>query len=205
MNIALIGMSNIGKTWWADQLVATAAFKKIDCDALIAARLGDVIPNYRGIGDVASWMGQPYAPQYPKTSQQFIECEEMEMRDVLDELEDARDGMQRVIDTTGSVIYTRPDITERLRASTRVIYLEASPEHREKLFKSYIAEPKPVIWGDGVFTQKDGENEMEALKRCYPELLASRAKRYEKMAHVRIPFERHRDPHADNQYLIPRI
>jgi shikimate kinase len=59
---------------------------------------------------------------------------------------------------------------------------------RQKMFEMYIAEPKPVIWGD-VFTQKDGETTNQALARSYPELLARRSVIYKQMAHVAVSRE----------------
>lgn len=195
--MTLIGMSNIGKSRWSKRLAAESGFARIACDALIEERLGaELRPRgFAGIHGVARWMGQPYDPQYPETGAQYLAHERAVMEDVLARL-GAPDAPPTVIDTTGSVIYTGGDIAARLRDLTRVVYLEASPEHVTQLFERYMASPKPVIWGDA-FAPHAGETPGDALKRCYPELLRFRAARYAALAHVTIPFERHRAADAD--------
>ncbi len=151
MNITLIGMSNLGKTHWATRLEAECGFRRIDCDALVEAALAPHLKSkgHSGIQDVAKWMGQPFAEQYPVTSQEFVRCEREVMLKVIDMLLEAqtRDGPPLAIDTCGSVIYAGDDIKQSLRELTRVVYLVASGEHRAQLFDRYMAEPKPVIWG----------------------------------------------------------
>jgi hypothetical protein len=98
-----------------------------------------------------------------------------------------------VMDTTGSVIYMERDIIDQLRALSKIIYFEASEKHVAKLFERYMSNPKPVIWGES-YAPKASETPQESLKRCYPELLAYRAKRYSDMAHVTLSFEQHKAP-----------
>jgi len=203
MHIALIGMSNIGKTHWADRLVAEHGFVKIDCDLMVEQRLGPELQQhgYAGIQEVAKWMGQPYAPQYPDTSQKFIECERDTMQNVIAQLRATPIEKTYVVDTTGSVIYQDNKILEEMRSLARVVYFEASPAHRQELFKRYMEEPKPVVWGDA-FSRNPGENDLQALERCYPLLLESRARRYEKLTHVTIPFTQHRKSGFDMKILL---
>ena len=89
MHITLVGMSNIGKTHWSNRLAAEAGFERIDCDFLVEQKLGTELTKlgYAGIEDVAKWMGQPYASQYPDTSQKFVNCERAVMREILDKLQ----------------------------------------------------------------------------------------------------------------------
>jgi len=42
------------------------------------------------------------------------------------------------------------------------------------------------VWGD-VFQPNNGESADETLRRCYPNLLTERRKRYSAMAHVTVP------------------
>lgn len=195
MNITLIGMSNLGKTHWATRLETECGFRRIDCDALVEAALSPYLQTkgYSGVQDVAKWMGQPFDEQYPATSQEFVRCEREVMLQIVDVLRQAqiKDGPPLVVDTCGSVIYAGDDIRKSLCELTHVVYLEASDAHRAQLFERYMAEPKPVIWGS-VFSQGRGETPHEALARCYPQLLSSRARLYEEWSHVKIPFETHR-------------
>jgi len=208
MHITLIGMARVGKTTWADRLVADAGFIKIDCDERIVKRLGLLLDasanNEQFLAIMAAWMGHPYAPQYPENSRQFIQCESTVMEEALEELRGPLKSKHVVLDATGSVIYTKSSILQSLKDSTNITYLQASLEHQAILFQSYIKNPSPVIWGDNAYAPKEGETEMDALKRCYPELLASRAKRYEQIADVIIPFDRHRTV-TDIRLLVPEF
>jgi shikimate kinase len=187
-------MSNIGKTHWAERLAAERGFERIDCDQMIEDRLGSELTQlgYKGIAGVAKWMGQPFDPQYAETSQAFIDHEKAVMEEVLRRLHFSPRDKQLVIDATGSVIYTGDDIIEPLRSFTRVVYLEASRAHVKEMLARYVSDPKPLVWGDHAFAPGHNEKPEETLKRCYPDLLESRARRYAKMAHVTIPFEQHR-------------
>ncbi len=203
MNITLIGMSNIGKTYWAERLVQDHGFERIDCDALVEESLGPELARlgYAGIRDVAKWMGQPYDPQYPSTSARFVECERRVMQTIVETLQMRNAEKPIVVDTCGSVIYTGDDICSALRRHSQVLYLMASSAHVDELFKRYIAEPKPVIWGSA-FAPNPGEAPTETLARCYPDLLNIRAKRYSEMSHLSLPFEMHRDRAVKSQDFL---
>ncbi|MDR3424142.1 MAG: hypothetical protein P4M13_03560 [Alphaproteobacteria bacterium] len=202
MRVSLIGMANIGKTHLSRLMADALGYAPVDCDALIEQRLASELAKggFRGIGGVAEWMGLPFAPQYKQNSALYIACEQAVMREIIDGLRRDQNS-SAVIDTTGSVIYMEPDILEGVRAATRVVYLEASEEHTAELFKNYIATPKPVFWGES-FAPLAGETPQETLRRCYPELLRYRARRYREIAHVTIPYEQHQNRKADVCDLI---
>ena len=195
MHITLIGMSNIGKSRWSKRLEAESGFERVACDDLVERKLAPELikHGYAGIRDVAKWMGQPFDPQYPDTSAKYLACEQAVMRETIERLKNPAAGKPPkplVIDTTGSVIYLGEEIAKQLRALTRIVYLEASPEHSARLFDRYMHSPKPVIW-DGAYTPQAGEAPQDTLKRCYPELLRRRAALYKEIAHVIIPYEKH--------------
>jgi len=191
VHITLIGMSNIGKSHWAKKLAAEGGFERIDCDGLVEQKLKAELSKagHSGIEGMAKWLGQPFDPQYPETSQIYTDRERAVMEDVIAKLGDKARPL--VIDTTGSVIYTGDDILERLRNLTKVVYFEASRDHVAHLFAKYATDPKPLIW-NGAYAPRAGEAAEDALKRCYPELLEGRARRYAKIAHVTIPFDDHK-------------
>jgi shikimate kinase len=206
MHITLIGMSNIGKTHWARRLEAESGFERIDCDQMIEDRLGADLTKlgYKGIAGMAKWMGQPFEPQYPETSRVFVEHEKIVMEDVLRRLRFSPRDEQLVIDVSGSVIYTGDEIIEPLRSLTRVVFLEASRAHVDDMLARYVSDPKPLVWGDNAFAPRPGEKPDEALKRCYPDLIESRARRYAQMAHVTVPFEQHRKTDAPLDTVLGR-
>lgn len=144
--------------------------------------------GYSGIHDVAEWMGQPYDVQYPEASRKYLDFEGEALEGVLSKIERSRHpGV--VIDTTGSVIYLGNGILNRLSVLTRVVYLDTPESVKKEMFELYKADPKPVIWG-GSFSKANGETDMEALARCYPELLAYRTGRYANLAHLTLDYHR---------------
>ena len=202
MRVSFIGMSNIGKSFWSKRFAAETGCARIDCDKLIEKKLAPELAQggHRGLRGMAKWMGFPFDPSYEQNSRRYINFEQTVMREVLEGLRTPAD-QRFVVDTTGSVIYTGEDILAELRATTRIIYLEASEEHIQTLFRRYNSRPKPVIWNDS-YAPEAGETPRQTLKRCYPELLRDRAQRYRALAHITIPFEQHTDPNATVKSLI---
>jgi shikimate kinase len=197
MRISLIGMSNIGKSAWAQRISAAMGLVHFNCDLLIQNKLGGAVPHTgaRGARDLAAWMGQPFDHQYSDNSLRYMHCEEAVLEDTFTTLKNDR-SLPAVIDTTGSVIYTNLQTQSELRAQTKVIYFEASEGHIEDLFKHYIANPKPVIWGD-IYKPLSDEEPQDTLRRCYPLLLRDRAIKYKNLAHIILPFEIHRNQKMD--------
>jgi shikimate kinase len=125
------------------------------------------------------------------------------MREALGEIEQAvSEGI--VLDTTGSVVYTRDDICRRLKRLTTVVYLEASLGEEEILIARYLSDPKPVLWGDQ-FSRRPGESGAAAITRCYPALIAQRKRLYERYAHRIIPMARLRDATLDARAFLELV
>jgi shikimate kinase len=205
MRVSLIGMSNIGKTYWAKHLASSLSIEPINCDDLIEKKLAPelALGGFKGLKGMAQWMGFPADSQYKKNSDTYLEFEKVVMRDILARLRQEPE-QTAIVDTTGSIIYTGDDILTELRQSTRVVYIEATNAHIKTLFKNYITHPKPVIWGD-CYVPVTGETEKQTLRRCYPELLHERMRRYKKLAHVCVPLEQLMEPHADIGALIGEL
>jgi len=186
IKLSLIGMSGSGKSHWSQKL-AGAGFRVIGIDDRIEAKLAPELAagKYRGIGGVAAWMGWPDDPAYGEREKKYLECEVTSMSEALDELHGSgEDGM--ILDTTGSVAYTGPEICRRMQSLSTVVYLEASAAEEKILIARYLSDPKPVLWGDR-FVQREGEPTQEAIARCYPQLLEQRKKLYERYAHRVVP------------------
>ena len=196
IKLSLIGMSGAGKSHWAQKL-AGAGFRVISIDDRIEKKLAPELAagGYRGIGGVAAWMGWPDQPAYREREKKYLECEVKSMDEALDEIQ-ASGEEGTVLDTTGSVVYTGEEICQRMQSLTTVAYLGASPAEEELLIARYLSDPKPVLW-DAQFDQRPGETTHEAIARCYPQLIASRKKLYERYAHRVVSMERLRDLHPD--------
>ncbi len=190
LKLCVVGMSNVGKTHWSKQL-AKQGFQHLCCDDLIEQKLGDELVKLGfsgGIADMAKWLGQPYDKQFAANQQRYLDLEVETMQQIIDDLENGKLQGNTIIDTTGSVVHTHPEIRQKLHALTTVVYLEATDKMRHEMFKLYIAEPKPVVWED-IFKPEAVETNADALARCYPQLLKHRSDRYADMAHITIPRE----------------
>ena len=81
------------------------------------------------------------------------------------------------------MVHTGSELCEALQSQTLMIYLAASQKHIDQLFEKYIAEPKPVVFGN-MFQPQDGEENNVTLARAYKNLLKERTELYEKYADV---------------------
>lgn len=188
--IALIGMSNIGKSFWSEKL-EIKGYQRFDIDGLIGSKLDGELraQGYSaGLSDIARWMGQPFDPQYSKTSKRSLDLEEEATREALRSIEQSQDGKKYVIDTTGSVIYLPDDVLKQLHEVTQIVYLLAPDSAIEKMYQKFLEHPKPVIWGNS-YSQISGETQMQSLGRCYSGLLKFRANKYAELAHITLDYD----------------
>jgi len=186
--LSFVGMSNIGKTYWSKKL-HTIGFRHFSCDDLIEAKLEPILNKlgYAGIEDVSRWMGQPYDKKFAANQEKYLSLEREIMEDIFAQVKNGK-NQNTVIDTTGSVIHTNRNICDRLKQYSMVVYIEAPESMREKMFKQYIKEPKPVVFGD-IYNPQDNETKMQTLSRCYRKLLDFRSALYTEYADVIIPRE----------------
>jgi hypothetical protein len=133
-------------------------------------------------------MGQPYDAQFAANQQTYLDLETMVMRRVLHRISQPPLGGNVVIDTTGSVVHTGDDLCQGLKLYSTIVYIEATPQMQQAMFRRYMAEPKPVVWGD-IYHQEVGQSTEDALATCYPKLLAHRDSLYRRMAQVTLPIE----------------
>ncbi len=172
LRLALIGMSNIGKSVTARRL--SAMFKTVEIDALIEAELG-----LTDMQALAEWMGFPWQDAYETRAAQYLAAEARLS------LADYGPG-NLVLDSTGSLIHIPANDKKTFRDRYLCVYLEASPHDEQRLADLYFDHPKPTIWGHA-YQPLPEEDPQAALKRCYPDLLKTRTRLYEEMADVRLP------------------
>lgn len=191
LSLTLVGMSNVGKSFWSHRLAAQTGFERVCVDDLIEEKLSTHLAREGytgGIEDVAKWMGQPHEPQSERHQQEYLEIEEQMMRDTIARLAAPPLEGNVVIDTTGSVVHTDQSLHTDIRRYSTVVYLAATEDMQQKMLSRYIRCPKPVIWQDAYQPRSD-EDPDKALARCYPDLLARRSRLYSSMAHVAIPHD----------------
>ena len=190
-NILLLGMSNSGKTHWAKLLARTFGYKHIEFDGLMgnSEEIADLIRNIPGRDEaerMGRYFGMPWEPGFQEKEDGYLAVE--------GRLMSKEYGPGSILDLTGSAIYI-PDQLARIAQTGLVIHLATSQEARGKIIaemlKDYVNKPKPVCW-NGNFNQKPGETGEEALKRCYPLLVSSRAKLCEKFSDITLPYDVHK-------------
>lgn len=178
LRIALIGMSNIGKSHWARRFKRNFDFKHHEIDDQIQERL-----SLSSIASSAAWMGHPYDDKYDENAQEYLRLE--------GELtaEAARSPGNVILDTTGSVIYVDPDILDQLQNNYLVFYLSARKSDMENLISRFKTSPKPLIWGDH-YRQISGKSKEESLMELYPSLLQKRMGLYQALSDIEIQAKR---------------
>ncbi len=72
------------------------------------------------------------------------------------------------------------------------------------MLNQYFADPKPVIWGSS-FQKRADESSVQAVKRCYPELLDHRIEQYKQIAHTTMSYFLLRQHDFTHQDLLERI
>ena len=193
MRLSLVGMSGSGKSFWSKKLFR-CGFVRFCCDDLIAARLSPELGKMAdSIAAVGSWMGFPFEPRYKEREAAYLACEMEVMTELLQALGKSEEGAGEriVVDTTGSVIYVGDENLAKLRSLTTIVHLATPLEIQKVMLEAYVKEPRPVLWRE-MFLKRSDEDDAQALARCYPKLLATRERHYEKLAHVTISYHHHR-------------
>jgi len=194
LRIALVGMSNIGKSYTGMRLATAYEFELIEVDKLIWEALGQ-----GSMDDFAAWQGQPYTDGYAEREAKSIALETEATRKALNYT-----GGNAILDTTGSVIYTDVKVREHLANHWFVIYIRAADDAIARLKAQYFAQPKPLIWRDH-YRCKPGQTPDAAILDCYPDLLVSRAAQYAALADATIDSDVILDPTLSTEDIWARL
>ncbi len=190
MRLSLIGMSGSGKSYWSAKL-AQRGYRHFCCDALIAAKLApELIRPDESRMTMGEWMGFPYQPQYAEREAKYLAYEMAVLEEILTCIEREVGGCEWnvIVDTTGSVIYTGDALLDELRQQTTVVHMATPSEVQERMLELYLANMRPVLW-QGMFEKRPSETNEAALARCYPRLLSSRERLYERLADVTVGYD----------------
>jgi len=190
--LSFIGMSNAGKSYRSKVLNREANFLWYQVDEQIQQALG-----FKTMGEISSWLGYPTSVGYKDRERQYLELENRFTKEAAMETK----GQNFVFDTTGSVAHLDQETLQILKENCLVVHLMVDEKSIEKMMEKFFVEPKPVAWC-GYFTEREGETEEAALRRCYPEILAERLKKYRALAHINIPAEEVRDATAEQTLAV---
>jgi len=193
LRIALIGMSNIGKSYTAQRIARADGFACYEVDAQIQAKLGKDT-----MGDMADWMGHPFTDGYGDKEAEYLSLE------AGFSLAAAQGEGNLVLDTTGSLVHIPNEDKTSLNNRYLSIYIKASADDIDTLLDRYFKYPKPTIWGD-CFHLIEGKSNLDSLLDCYPHLLAQRAKLYAKLADITIKAEDLADLNITDEDILPLI
>ncbi|MBI2981061.1 MAG: hypothetical protein HYY44_01960 [Deltaproteobacteria bacterium] len=192
--IALIGMSNIGKSTRARQLHEENGFDLLSVDSEIGKGLG-----LSGTEAVAHWIGFPHEKRYAKAERDYLEAEGRIMREVK-----IPKKKNFVLDTTGSVIYLAPEILEALKENFLVVHLAIDQSMLQEMTEKFFTHPKPVIWG-GMFDQRPKESIEVAYRRCYYSWLKFRLTKYHDLADLWISGRFSTDPKFSIEQFLKAV
>lgn len=175
LKIALLGMSNIGKSHFAARLCREFGFKSVEVDSVIQSKLGKSSMN-----DHAEWLGQPFSEGYAARAATAMELETQAANEAMDI---CINGDNYVLDAPGSVIYVDAPVLNRLSNEFLNIYVRAEDDDIERLKQLYFTSPKPLIWKDN-YNASLGSTPREAVMESYASLLKSRAEHYARLADI---------------------
>ena len=195
-NIIFLGMSGSGKTYWSKKLAKKFKLNHVEFDELIgkSRELANLIKNYLGKDSaekLGNYFGKPWNNEYESKEIHFLSIE----RKFLSK----RYNSGTILDLTGSAIY-HPSQMRKMVKTGLAIYLETSKKAQNEMFRIFMRDPKPICWNN-LFKKRGKENNEKSLERCYPMLLKSRAKLYEKYADVKIPFEVHKNAKSPEKFI----
>lgn len=178
LNIAFIGMSNAGKSFRSTELEKNCDFDALHIDQEIEKELA-----LKDMNEMAKWMGYPFEDHYDERSKKYLELEKKHTKSA-----NIHSDKNFVLDTTGSVIYHTNETYKFLQENFLIILLDTPEERVLEMEKQFFLEPKSVYWGDS-FSITKGENQIDALRRSYPQLLHDRISMYRNWADIVIPAE----------------
>ena len=143
LRLAFIGMSNVGKSFRARQLVNKKKFLKKSIDKEISRKLK--IKNEK---EMAKWLGHPWEPQFETNQKKYLDAENTLTKNM-----NFPKNNNFVLDTTGSVIYLESETLKFLKENFLIIYLKVPSNLRKNLINLFFNKPKPLIWGN-IFKKK---------------------------------------------------
>jgi len=196
LRLCFIGMSNIGKSYCSQLLETHFNFDRYEVDGEIQKQIGA-----DGMNDASSWMGYPFESKYQANEKSYLSLEVEKT-----ELDLSEKSGNLVMDTTGSVIYLNPKVRAYLEQNYLIVSFDVSQSMIDDMMGEFFRSPKTVVWGNA-FNQKENEQGMDALRRCYPGLLEDRITRYRALADVTIPgeFSRIKGLQADRLFEVLKL
>ena len=109
-----------------------------------------------------------------------------------------------IVDTTGSLIYLKPQLIRKLQDLTHTVYLKLADSNLQTHYQTFLKDPKPVIWGDH-YIPMPGEDREASLARCYCELLTFRDKEYRRISDCTLDYSFHHNPQTSPKLMLEAV
>lgn len=195
-NMAFLGMSGCGKTYWSKHLASKLNFNYVEFDEFIGKSkemkcLIKDVPGKNEAEKMGNYFGMPWEIRFQSRENLYLSVERKCMSNKF--------PAGTILDLTGSAIY-HPRQMEEIAKNSLVIHFEANLKAQKKMLRIYVSEPKPVCW-NGMFKKKSKESNKQALARCYSILLSHREKLYNKYADINLPYDAHKNIKDIRQFV----
>jgi hypothetical protein len=142
-----IGMSGVGKTYWASRL-AGCGFSVIHCDEKLVETLAHRTQRpFRSLPEVGDWMQLPYTTDFAQREEVYIAAETIVLEEIYAAYLLPADATARyLIDMGGSVVYLPPALLKQLKECLCIINLDICEAVYQTMLQAYLANPLPLIW-----------------------------------------------------------
>jgi len=192
LKLVFVGMSNTGKSYRSRVLRNELGFEWFHIDGEIMNELG-----FSDMSEISDWLSYPDSPGFAEREEKYLEFEDKFTKRI-----NKMDASGNVVcDTTGSVVHLPDETLKTLKTSAIVVNLDIDEADTDKMIEKFFRNPKPVVWGE-FFDKKPEEDPETALRRCYPNLLKERTKKYRTLAHISAPAKELKDKNANETLEI---
>ena len=173
-SFCLIGMSGVGKSYWTEQL-KTKGYQVFSCDDYIFQSLEKkILKKNSSTESLSHWLGYPDQLDYQAKAAEYLRHENDSLEVAIDFV---NSHQKTVIDSSGSMIFCKKDLINKLREHSPIIYLESDKSFYQKITTNFVNDPKPIIWSNHYKPELN-------LADNFRNLIDKRAKLYQSFADI---------------------
>ena len=187
----LIGMSGVGKSYWTEKL-KTKGYQVFSSDKFIFEALQKKLPKNQDFMQALSiWMGDPASADYQEKADEYLHYENLSLEAAIDFYSSHN---KAVIDSSGSIVFCKQDLIEKLKSKGPLVYLESNKSFYERITQNFVDNPKPIVWADNY-------NPELSLKDNFVNLIEIRARKYQSYADIIINSDQFKHAKTTDDFL----